>query len=354
MNPLEEWIHSVISQKLTEDLKFQSYMGVDRLRKIKKSDIENYKLFKLSEIVNYVYKRSPFYKKLFRKKGIKAGRIESFSDFSKIPFTEPRHIIENPRTFLCVPQSEILRGFTAGGTVNPMRVFYTRDELNHIVDSIAAALRTVGMRKHDVLQIMFPPEVEWGCAYLVEKAAEKCGGSARVTGHVVLDEQIQKIKEFNSSMVIGSNPYIYMITRLADESHSLEALGIKTIILSRGCDYRPFTESMRKEIQDAWGCKAYDQYGTIETGLAVSMECPAQNGLHINEADFFVETIDPNTGEILESKEEGELVFTTLNRRCVPLVRYRSRDISRLIDETCKCGATIQRMEGIKKKLEMM
>ncbi len=347
MNALEEWIHSEIRKNLAE----HSEIRMSATAKIGRPEMEKYKLAKLTQIVNYVRGASPFYKRLFKKEGFALNGAGSFEGFSKLPFTEPRDLIESPNSFLCVPQSEVFRGFSAEGTPESMRVLYSKDELDHIVASIAAALETVGLARGDVLQIMFPPETEWGCDYLVSRAAEKLGAEANVTGHAFLDEQIKKIREFKSSIAIGSNPYIYIITGLVDREHKLKELGLRAIILSRGCDYYPFNESIRREVEEAWGCKAYDHYGTIETGLAVSMECPAQDGLHINEADFFVEVMDPKTGETLEQGEEGELVFTTLNRRCMPLVRYRSRDISRLIPGKCRCGANTLRMEGIKKKI---
>lgn len=351
MNFLEEWIHSTINQSLREKpVSSRLLPAAGTHQEIKKEDIERYHLLKLSEVVRYTGSRSPFYRRLYATAGVDPSRLRSLEDFSKIPFTEPADLIGKPHLFCCLPQSEIFRGFSADGTVNSLRVFYTKEELDRIVVSIAAALRTLGLKRGDVLQIMFPPEAEWGCDYLVSRAAEVCGARAAVTGHSLLEEQVQKILENKSTMLIGSNPYIYAITGLA-EGRSLDRLGIRAIILSRGCSYFPFDESIRREVEEVWGCRAYDQYGTIETGLAVSIECTAQDGLHINEADFYVEVVDPETGEALEPGEPGELVFTTLNRRCMPLVRYRSGDISRLIEGRCRCGAEILRMEGVKRKI---
>ena len=159
-----------------------------------------------------------------------------------------------------------------------------------------------------------------------------------------------KLKESKATMIIGIASYIHRLTRVAKKSLDLKNFEIKGIILSA----EPWPEAVREEIQEAWGCKAYSQYGTAEMGLAVSLECDARDGLHLNDADFFVECIDPETGEQLRSGEEGELVFTTLSRRGMPLIRYRSYDISWLIDETCGCGAnTIQKMGKVKGRLDM-
>ncbi|MGQ9787941.1 MAG: phenylacetate--CoA ligase family protein [Candidatus Hadarchaeaceae archaeon] len=351
MNFFEEWIRSKINQSLRKKPASNRLIPAAEINQfIKREEIARYQQLKLSEVLSYTGSRSPFYRRLYATAGINPNRVKSLEDFSKIPFTEPADLVGKPHLFCCLPQSEIFRGFSADGTTNSIRVFYTKDELDRIVDSIAAALMTLGLKSGDVLQIMFPQESEWGCDYLVSRAAEACGALAIVTGHSLLEEQVQKILENKSTMLIGSNPYIYTITGLA-EGRGLENLGIRAIILSRGCNYFPFDESIRREVEEVWGCKAYDQYGTIETGLAVSIECKAQHGLHINEADFYVEAVDPETGEVLDPGDEGELVFTTLSRSCMPLVRYRSGDISRLIEGRCKCGSGILRMEGVKRKI---
>lgn len=351
MNFLEMWIHSEIKRTFreTQVSKESPSAGYAR-REIRREDIERYHLLKLSEVVRYAGAKSPFYRKLYAAAGISPNSLKSLEDFSKIPFTGPGDLVGKPHLFSCLPQSEVFRGFSADGSPESLRVFYTKDELDRIVASIAAALKTLGLGEGDVLQIMFPPEAEWGCDYLVSRAAEACGARPVVTGHGLLEDQVQQIVENKSTMIIGSNPYIYAITGLAD-GRVLNKLGIRSIIMSRGCNYFPFNEAIRKEVEEVWGCRAYDQYGTIETGLAVSIECTAQDGLHINEADFFVEIVDPDSGEVLKPGEEGELVFTTLNRRCMPLVRYRSGDISRLIGGRCRCGAEILRMEGVKRKI---
>lgn len=352
-NPLEEWIHSAIRSQALRDPKLREYLGIGSSTAIDRSVVDRYVSFKLREVASYAYERSPFYKNLFRRKKVTPNKIKTIDDFSTIPFTDPEDI-ENPYNFLCVSQSEILRGFTTGEPTEPggRRFLFMKDELEHIVSSIAAGLKMVGMERDNTVLIAFPRATLWDCSWLVERAVRRGGGSPTVTNPTDYDKLAQEVRKVKPSILIGANPHIQGLTKSVRGTRNVSGLGVKAFILSRGCEYYPFNENIRGEIQSVWNCKAYDHYGTTETGFAFSIECPQQNGLHINEADFFAEIVDPVSGEPLRPGEEGELVFTTLTRRGMPLLRYRSGDISRLIREPCKCGAnTIQRMDGTKAKI---
>ena len=351
MNMLELWIHSVIKKLFAEDQAFRNYLDKTSLEKVSKEDVQKYKMFKLRKMLNYVYEKSPYFKKHFDEQNIKPGDIKTFEDMVKIPLTEPEDLAENPNNFLCVPQGEILRGFTTSGTSGRVkRTLYTMDDLLRIGESIIAGFKMVGMTGGDSVQITFPIVAEWDPWFLLEKAVQLAGAKPILAGMLSVEEQLKKLKESKATMIIGIASYIHRLTRVAKKAVDLKNFGIKGIILSA----EPWPEAAREEIQEAWECKAYSQYGTVEMGLAVSLECDARDGLHLNDADFFVECIDSETGEQLKLGEGGELVFTTLSRRGMPLIRYRSYDISWLIDETCGCGAsTIQKMGKVKGRLDM-
>ncbi|MCP8313503.1 MAG: phenylacetate--CoA ligase family protein [archaeon] len=343
-NPFERWAHQRIKELLNKK----------DLDEITKSDLERYRLYRLKETVRYAYDRSIFYKKLFEEKRIRPEDINSFEDFRRIPFTTAKDVLENPYLFLCITQDGILRGFTSEEADGRFRrIFFTMDELLNIVDSISAALNMLGVGASDVIQIVFPFEAEWGCNYLVEEAIRRVGGEPVSTGAIDFDEQVKKIFNIKPKMMIGSNPYLVKMTRLVSSRYDLRKAEVKTIVLSRGCEFYPFTESMREEIERAWGCNALDHYGTMEAGMANAIECPYRNGLHLNEADFYYEVVDVKSKETLKPGEEGELVITTLSRLGMPLIRFRSRDVSYLIDKSCKCGIlTLRSIGGIKRKLK--
>lgn len=354
LNPFEEWVHQRIRERINSDKAFQGLFNKKDSDEITKSDVEKYKLNKLKEMVRYVYDRSIFYKRLFEKNRIKPEEINSFEDFSRIPFTTAKDVLDNPYLFLCITQDGILRGFTieeANGKFR--RIFFTKDELLNIIDSISAAFKMLGIKDNDIVQIVFPFEAQWGCNYLVEEAARLAGGEVVSTGSIDFEEQIQKIFDIKPKMIIGSNPYLVDMTRALASKYDLRKAEVKIILLSRGCDFHPFTKSIREEIEKAWGCKALDHYGTMEAGMANAIECSYQNGLHINEADFYYEVVDVKSKKPLALGDEGELIFTTLSRTGMPLIRFRTRDVSYLIDKSCKCGvSTLRSMAGIRRKLK--
>jgi phenylacetate-CoA ligase len=354
LNPLEEWIHSLIRSEAAESSEFQMHLGKKHLDMVKKEDVTKYKLYKLRKVLHYVFERSPFYRRLFRKTGVEPQDLKTIQDFAKLPFTELKSISENPYKFLCVSQSKVLRGFTVEGFFEPSRrIFFTEKELKEIVESVAAGLKMTGLRKGSVVQIVYPWEPEWGLPHIVERGIQLGGGKPVATGSLKFEKQVKEIERNNPSIIIGPNPYLREFTGWAKNRIDLKRLRVESLVLSRGCDFFPFSESIRKELEESWGCKVFDHYGVTEASFTLALECWKQNGLHLNEYHAYVEVIDPKSGETVDIGEEGELVFTTLNRTGMPFIRYRSKDIAALIDEPCQCGAKVnRRITGIKRKLE--
>lgn len=353
MNPLEEWIHRLIRSEATENPELQTHLGKKRLERVTKNVVAKYRLYKLRKVLQYVYERSPFYRKLFRKTGV-GPDIKSIQDLTKIPFTDLKNISENPYQFLCVSQSKILRGFTVEEFFEPSRrIFFTENELKEIIEAVAVGLKMTGLKTGSFVQIVYPWEPTWGLPHIVERGVQLGGGKPVVALDLKFEKQVKEIEKNKPSMIIGPNPYLREFTGWAKDRFDLRRLNVKTLVLSRGCDFFPFSESIRKELEESWGCKVFDHYGVTEASFTLALECLEQNGLHINEYHVYVEVIDPNSGETVDIGEKGELVFTTLNRRGMPFIRYRSRDIAALIDEPCECGTKVnRRITGIKRKGE--
>lgn len=349
-NALESWVHSLIKSEIEKNSKLRESIDKKDLSEIEKEDVRKYKEYKLRRLVDYLYENSKFYRNQFQEVGVKPEEIKNLSDLEKIPLTDPSQMAENPYPFLCVPRNQILRGFTTSGTSGlEKRVLFTRDDLVRIVESIGAGLKLVGMSEGDTLHIMYPTIAGWDPGYMLGKACEMLGFSYVVEDTEDMDRQIKEIEENNSTFIIGLTSFLDKLTEEAGESHDLGGFGIKAIISSS----EPLSETVRGKIEDAWGCKVLDQYGLTELGLAVAIECSFQNGLHVNDGDFIVEVVEPETGQRLGSGERGELVFTTLNRMGMPLLRYRTGDMSRLIEEPCECGArTTCRIEKVKRSLD--
>jgi len=334
-NPLHDWVNLKVRNAFKRDEGFRKALGRSSLEQIDRQTFEQYQLYRFRRQMEYVMENSPFYQKKYSEAGIRPDDIRTMDDLDKVPLTDPSDLAEEPFLFLCLSQSKIARTFSTSGTSGkPKRLFYTNDDLLNIVDSIAAALRSAGLKSSETLHIMFPAVVAWDPSLMLESACKVAGLKSVVCSAVDVDEQLKVMKEQETKVIIGLTSFIYRVTVLARDKTDLRAMGLKAII----CSSEPLSEAVRAEMEDAWGCKCLSQYGLTEMGLATTIECYMQTGLHINEADFMVEVIDPDTGKRLPPGEEGELVWTSLSFQGSPLLRYRSYDISHYIMPPCECG----------------
>ena len=345
-NPLEQWGLAKIRNDIKNSKELKELFGNQELDR---ELINEYKLFRFRELMGYVMENSPYYKELYEKTGINPSQITKYEDLKNLPLTEQKQLADHPYHFLCVSRREIVREFTSSGTTNMLkRMAYTQHELLEIVDSVISGLKMAGMdAKDDTLQIMYPTiTATWDPGLVLSKACALSGYSSVINDSLDADEQIKTMRESGTTIIIGTSSFLYELSKAARELIQPGELGIKRII----CSSEPLIPSMRKEIEEVWGCKTLRQWGMTELGLANAIECTEQDGFHLNNPDFLVEIIDPKTGKQLLPGEEGELVVTTLRRRCMPLIRYRTRDITTLIDEPCTCGACLdQRISDIKR-----
>ncbi len=202
----------------------------------------------------------------------------------------------------------------------------------------------------DVVQIIFLRGRRLSLADLLTSGVKKAGAKPVLAPpSLSISEQIEIIKNFHTTILLGSAPRIYRITQEAKDQHDLGKMGIKAIIPTS--EY--LSEARRREMEKAWKCQTSAHYGLTEMGFAVAQECKRQEGFHLNEIHLLIEVVDPLTGEVLEEGEEGELVFTTLAHEGTPLIRYRTHDLSKLIPGNCNCGiTTLRRLGPVKKRRE--
>ncbi len=351
---LEEWVHT----KIRSDSDFSSLSSTDTKGPFTRQDLECYQLYRLNKMLAYVSEYSSFYRGYVSR----VGQIDSFAEMARVPFTTAEHLTQDPYKLLCVSLGGVARifsHFTTGTISNkPKKIFFTQYDADRIIDSMAAILGTVlnasgldrmGCRVQIFLPDKGPP---FSMARLIANGVDQIGGTGLIGEcHASTEEQIQSIKEVRPDMIMGSAFRIWRITQEASIDHDLSRLGVKAIFVTSEYLSRP----MRDRLQAAWNCQVFHHYGMTEPGFAIGIECQEHNGFHFNEADLFFEVIDPETGEILPDGEEGELVFTSLDREGMPLIRYRTGDISRLIGEPCKCGAcTLKRISNLPKRLELI
>jgi phenylacetate-CoA ligase len=349
---LESWLHDTIRKKLLEDMEFRQWMGCETLPQVTRDDVDRYHVFLFRKALSYASAKSVFYRDLVKNAGIRVEDITSLEDISKIPLTTPESIAQYPYHFACMSLGDItsITTFASSGTTGPQKkVFVSDNDLERMTDFMAVGMRAVA-GQGDIVQIMLPSRRPNDQSSLLAIGVRKMGGIPVVTGNYLSpEEQIQKINENHPSVLFAETSYMWRVTQETCQAHDLKTKGVKTIFLTA----EHLTDSMRKQFHDIWRCDVNVHYGMTEMGLAVSIECEAHDGYHCNEADLMVEIVHPETGKAIADDEEGEIVFTTLHREAMPLIRYRTHDISRFIGAPCGCGAsTLKKIVPVTRRYE--
>lgn len=307
----------------------------------KLKEIQNNRFVKMIERMYY---NVPFYRKKLQEIGLEPGDIKSIEQLKTLPFTTKQDLRDNyPFGLFTVPQSEIVRLHASSGTTGkPTVVGYTRNDINMWSEVVARSLTMAGVTKHDIIQVAYGYGLFTGGMGL-HYGAEKIGASVIPISGGNTKKQLQLMVDFGSTVIACTPSYAAFL----GESIEKEGISRNDIKLKAGIfGAEPWTEEMRVQIEKLLGLKAYDIYGLSEViGPGVSMECEHQCGSHIFEDHFMPEIIDPITLEVLPYGELGELVFTTITKEAMPLLRYRTRDLTRLHVDKCSCGRTMVRME---------
>lgn len=307
----------------------------------KLKEIQNERFIKMIERMYY---NVPFYRKKLTEAGIEPRDIKSIDQLKDLPFTVKDDLRDNyPFGLFTVPQSEIVRLHASSGTTGkPTVVGYTKNDLQLWSEVVARSLTMAGVTKDDIIQVAYGYGLFTG-GLGVHYGAEKVGASVIPISGGNTKKQLQLMVDFGSTVIACTPSYA------AHLGESLTAAGIdrKDVKLRAGIfGAEPWTNELRKQVENLLGLKAFDIYGLSEIiGPGVSMECECQNGMHIFEDHFVPEIIDPKTLEVLPYGELGELVFTTITKEAMPLLRYRTRDLTRLHIDKCDCGRTLVRME---------
>jgi phenylacetate-CoA ligase len=351
---IEKWMHGRMRRLAEIDPKFRHFMDGSDLAQISRADIDRYHLYKLKRMLAYVHENSAYYRRLFNETGMHADQIDSLSDFSKVPFTNPSDFAENPYHFVCVSLGDVERvtTFTTSGTTGPeKRIFFTKEDLECMTDFMAVGIRAVA-DENDVIQIMLPSGIINDQTDLLAQGIRKMGARPVASGIMPdAEKQLSTMRKENTSVLFGVVNPVYRVTQQGRLTNDLRQMGIKALFLTS--EY--LSESMRKQLQEKWDCRVHIHYGLTEMGLGVAVECEARSGFHYNEADLYLEIVNPETGELVEDGEEGELVFTALSFKGTPLIRYRTHDIARFSTQACECGAvTLRKFSNVARRLEAM
>ena len=351
-NYIENWIQEIILSGAAPDgVSGVSLPGSVPL-KLDRADMDAYRLFRLRKILQYSYDKSSFYRELFDNAGTQPDHIRRLEDLSKLPLTEPEHLAASPYRFLCLSRAEVARPYTfvTSGTTGPQKkVFWSYADLEGITDFMAAGMGMVA-GPGDVVQILLPDGKPGSQADLLSQGVRKLGATPVAPGpDLNAEEQLRILENARSTVIFGYAGRIFRLTTELQPNHDLKNKGLRVLFLA--AEYLP--DARRRALEEIWNCRVHTHYGLTEMGLGVAVECDARDGYHFNEAGLLLEVVDPRTGNPLPAGDEGELVFTTLTREAMPLIRYRTHDISRLIPEPCPCGAhALLRIDRVRKRLE--
>ena len=308
---------------------------------------------RLQKMVRRIYHNVPFYRDKFQSVGLTPDDIKSVSDLSKLPFTLKQDLRDNyPYGIFASPLSQIVRVHASSGTTGkPTVVGYTREDIATWSECCARSLVAAGADHHSVIQIAYGYGLFTGGLGL-HYGAEKLGASVIPISGGNTERQIMLMKDFKTSVLACTPSYaIYLAESLKEHGVSVEELNLKFGVFGA----EPWSENMRREIEQKLNITALDIYGLSEImGPGVAMECSYKNGMHVWEDHFIPEIIDPITLAPLPYGTPGELVFTTITKEGIPLLRYRTRDLSILHNEICDCGRTHVRMERISGRTDDM
>ncbi len=308
------------------------------------SGLQEYQLGKLRETLEYVLSHSRFYREHLRI--VDPVSVRNMEDVARLPFTQPAELAARSNDFLCVSPGDIGRIVTlttSGTTGRPKRIAFTPEDQELTIDFFHHGMTTL-VGQCDRVIIFLPGITEGSVGDLLKKALSRFACEGIVFGPIDdYSRALQAMLDLKPDCAVGIPTQLLALSRYAQSGILGGQIHLDSVLLST--DYVP--QAVVDSLSQTWGCKVYGHYGMTEMGLGGAVECSARNGYHLRDADLLFEIIDPVTGNPATKGEYGEVVFSTLTRRGMPLIRYRTGDRSRFLSQPCACGSILNRMERI-------
>ena len=332
VTPLEAWIgdRAGIERDLSADAFLEKLHG--------------FQLRQLNESIAYARGHSPFYRRLLA--SWPSAPLSALAELARLPFTTASELAGNPASFLAVRQDDIARIVTlrsSGSTGEAKRLFFTADDLELTVDFFHHGMSTL-VRPGQRVAVFLPGEAPDSVGDLLVRGLARMEVQAKAFGPVMDTLQaVAALVSWRAHCIVGIPTQILALAR----SPTGAAIGkgvIDSVLLST--DYVPL--ALAEALTEVWGCRVFSHYGMTEMGLGGGVECEALDGYHLRETDLFFEVVDPETGAVCADGALGELVFSTLGRRGMPLIRYRTGDIARMLSHPCPCGSALRRLERVR------
>lgn len=315
--------------------------------------LKSMQLERMKKIIRHAFNNVEFYRNRMRKFNLTPDSVKTLNDVEKLPFMVKQDLRDTyPFGLLAVPQSEVVRLHASSGTTGkPIVVAYTKEDLKVWTEVVHRAMANCGLSNSDIVQVSYGYGLFTG-GLGAHYGAEDLGATVVPTSGGNTRRQIMLMRDFGVNAICCTPSYfIHLIDEAAKTGINLRELPIRAGIFGA----EPWTAGMRKYVEENAGIEAFDIYGLSEIiGPGVAIECPCHDGLHIYEDHFYPEIIDPDTGKVLPDGEYGELVLTTLSKYAMPMIRYRTRDLTRIIPGRCACGRTIRRIDRISSRSDDM
>jgi len=325
----------------------------NKIELLPRSELKALQNEKLVKTVKYVYSNSSVYRAKMDAVNLKPSDIKSIDDIVKLPFTTKQDMRDNyPFGMLCAPKRDIVRLHASSGTTGKLTVAaYTKKDIDIWAECCARALMAAGGSFESTIHVAYGYGLFTG-GLGMHYGAEKLGAATVPVSSGNTKRQLQLLKDFEADIICCTPSYaIYLAEEMAKEGMKKEDFRLKAGLFGA----EPWSKSMKAQIEKLWGITAYDIYGLSEiSGPGVAMDCEIHNGVHYQEDHFYPEIVNPDTLEPVPYGTRGELVITTLSKEGMPLIRYRTRDITSLTDEVCRCGRTHVRMSRIKGRSDDM
>jgi phenylacetate-CoA ligase len=332
ITPLEPWILQKIGNNKPQLLR---------------TELEAYQLSKLRQVLQMAREKSTFYKKHLARA---PGTINQLEDLAQFPFTTADDLRREGLQFLAISQSEIQRVVTldtSGTTGSPKRLYYTRQDQELTIDFFQHGMSTF-TGQGDRVMILLPHERPGSVGDLLASGLHRIGAFPIRYGPVRDPKDANAVlKAENATILVGVPTHVLAMARFWETDGQVRPSGPHSILLST--DHVP--QAIVSALETTWDCRVYNHYGMTEMGLGGGVECQARRGYHLREADLYFEVIEPETGKPVAEGEHGELVFTTLTRHGMPLIRYRTGDMSRWIPGNCPCGTVLKTMDCVRHRL---
>ncbi|MFX0097881.1 MAG: phenylacetate--CoA ligase family protein [Candidatus Hodarchaeota archaeon] len=323
------------------NLKFSDI--TNQIKKVDSKILEEIQKFKLLKTLKHSAENSPFYREKVKHVIPRIGLNRVFSLIDEVPFTTPDDVSKRHNSFLSVPYSDVVAfHFTAGTTGKSKRLYLSKSDLEMVIYNYYLGLLSSELEKTDVAQIMYSFGI-WQLGNLYQQALNKMGVKCLPTGnHISFEEQSEYIKDYDVSFIAGTPSYVYQFSREVD---LLTSSREKMKTIQMGGEH--LSQRKRSYIEGKIGGEIFLAYGLMEFGGGIGSECKNHQGYHVLTT-VYPEIVDLNNGEPVENEEFGELVLTSLDREAMPLLRYRTRDITRFVDGECDCGLKLQLIDYIK------